>query len=138
MSQPILLDTCAVIWIAEDAAIAKTARAELDAALDDGVPVMVSAMTAWEIGLLAARGRLILSLTPERWFSRFVSSPGVELAPLSANVLIASSYLPGDPPSDPADRIIAATARDLGARLMTRDRLLLSYGELGHLATIAC
>jgi PIN domain nuclease of toxin-antitoxin system len=52
--------------------------------------------------------------------------------------LIASSFLPGRPPRDPADRIIAATARDYGCTLMTRDRALLDYGEQGHIRVLAC
>ena len=51
---------------------------------------------------------------------------------------IASSFLPGEPPRDPADRIILATARDLGATLITRDRLLLKYSEAGQVSTIPC
>jgi PIN domain nuclease of toxin-antitoxin system len=57
---------------------------------------------------------------------------------MSPDVLIASSFLPGKPPRDPADRIIAATARDLGATLITRDRALLGYGNQGHLSVAGC
>jgi PIN domain nuclease of toxin-antitoxin system len=57
---------------------------------------------------------------------------------LSPDILIASSFLPGEPPRDPADRILLATARELGATLITRDRLLLKYGENGGVSTIAC
>ena len=57
---------------------------------------------------------------------------------MSPDVLIASSYLPGKPPKDPIDRIIAATARELGATLVTRDRALLGYGEQGHIAVVEC
>lgn len=138
MTPPIVLDTCAVIWIAEDQPIAAVARSALEDALAEGAPVLVSQMTAWEIGLLVARGRLTLSMTPQQWFERFVSAPGVSGVSLTPNVLIASSFLPGDPPADPADRIIAATARDVGGRLMTRDRALLTYGEAGHVRTLAC
>ena len=42
------------------------------------------------------------------------------------------------PPRDPADRILPATAQDLGAPLITRDRLLLKYGEDGQVSTILC
>ena len=79
-----------------------------------------------------------LVATPERWFQRLLAIPGVRLADLSPDILIASSFLPGDPPRDPADRIILATARDLGVTLITRDRLLLAYGENGQVNTIAC
>jgi PIN domain nuclease of toxin-antitoxin system len=50
----------------------------------------------------------------------------VRLADMSPDLLIAASFLPGKPPRDPADRIIAATARDLGAALITRDRALIA------------
>ena len=88
--------------------------------------------------MLASRGRLQLLIRPERWFANLFEVPGVRLADLSPDLLIASSFLPGKPPRDPADRIIAATARDLGATLVTRDRALLSYGEKGHVAVLEC
>jgi PIN domain nuclease of toxin-antitoxin system len=64
--------------------------------------------------------------------------PNVHLAALSPEILIASSFLPGEPPNDPADRILLATARDLGATLVTRDRAILAYGESGQVSTLAC
>ena len=51
---------------------------------------------------------------------------------------MASAFLPGSPPSDPADRIIAATARAENLVLITRDRKLLSYSAEGHLRGLAC
>lgn len=93
----------------------------------------ISPITAWEIGLLTLHGRLQLLIRPERWFANLFDAPGVELAELTPDVLIASSYLPGRPPKDPHDRIIAATARELGATLITRTRALLAYaGARAH------
>ena len=88
--------------------------------------------------MLTSRGRLQLLIRPERWFANLFDVPGVELAEMSPDLLIASSYLPGKPPKDPTDRIIAATARELGATLMTRDRVLLDYGKQGHIAVLEC
>jgi hypothetical protein len=51
---------------------------------------------------------------------------------------IASSFLPGNPPYHPAERIILAAARDLGAALITRDLLQPKYGEDGQVSTILC
>jgi PIN domain nuclease of toxin-antitoxin system len=135
---PLLLDTHAAIWITEDQPLAKGAIQAVDAAYRAGSTVFVSAITAWEIGLLVSRSRLSLIARPERWFQRLLAIPGVRLADLSPDILIASSFLPGTPPRDPADRIILATARDLGATLITRDRLLLKYGEDGQVSTIPC
>jgi PIN domain nuclease of toxin-antitoxin system len=63
---------------------------------------------------------------------------GVRLAEASPDVLIDSAFLPGDPPFDPADRILAATARRRGLTLVTRDRQLLKYAEAGHLRALGC
>lgn len=136
--QPLLLDTCAVVWIAEGETIAPPAMQALDAAHAAGVVVYVSPMSAWELGMLVARGRLRLLITPQRWFARLFELPHVRLADMSPDILIGSSFLPGDPPRDPVDRIIAATAREYGATLVTRDRALLAYGEQGQISVLGC
>jgi PIN domain nuclease of toxin-antitoxin system len=133
--QPLLLDTCVVIWLTEKASLAPAA---VEALRVNAGSTYISPITAWEVGMLAARGRLQLLIRPERWFANLFDVPGVLLAEMSPELLIASSYLPGKPPRDPTDRIIAATARELGATLITRDRALLDYGEEGHLAVMAC
>ena len=88
--------------------------------------------------MLAARERLKLLITPQRWFARLFEVANVRIADMSPDLLIASSFLPGRPPRDPADRIIAATARDNGCTLVTRDRALLEYGDQGHIRVLAC
>ena len=100
--------------------------------------VMISPITAWEIGLLVERGRLRLSTDAAVWFRTLLRFPGCVLADLPPEVLIASTRLPGNPPRDPADRIIAATAREYGYRVITRDRQILDYAEAGHLQAVAC
>lgn len=134
----LLLDTCAVIWIAEDQPIDPAARKAMTAAYEEGTDVFVSPMSAWEIGMLVARQRLALLTTPQQWFERVLRTPGTQLADMPPEILIASSFLPGDAPRDPADRIIVATAREYGCTLITRDRVLLDYGGKGHVSVLAC
>lgn len=136
--QPLLWDTCAAIWIYEEAPISRPAIELMAEAHRADVPSYVSPITAWEVGMLTARGRLQLLVRPERWFANLFDVPGVRLAEMTPDVLIASSFLPGNPPRDPMDRILAATARDLGATLITRDRALLDYGKQGHIAVVQC
>ena len=100
--------------------------------------VHVSPITAWEIAMLAARGRLALTLSPAAWFAALLAEPGVALAPMPPAVLIGSATLPGTPPRDPADRIIAATAREFGYAIVTRDGELLPYSRDGHIEVITC
>jgi PIN domain nuclease of toxin-antitoxin system len=134
---PLLLDTNAAIWLSRDE-LKASASEKLDEAARTGAATWLSPITAWEVGLLVSHNRLSLGATPQRWFARILAMPNVRIAELSPDILIASSFLPGTPPRDPADRILLATARDLGATLITRDRLLLKYGENGYVSTIAC
>ena len=134
---PILLDTCALLWISNNEPIATSAMAELQAVDDAGMQLAASPISAWELGNLVSRGRLALGMEPSQWF-RQVLEAGVALAPMPPDVLIASAFLPASPLRDPADRILAATARAFGYRLMTRDGSLLAYAAAGHLRAISC
>ncbi len=134
----LLLDTCAVIFLTEQTCIAGAAIDAMRAANEQGATTYISPISAWEIGMLTARGRLQLLIKPERWFANLFDAPNVRLAEISLELLIASSYLPGKPPKDPTDRIIVATAREHGATLITRDRALLSYGAQGHMSVVEC
>lgn len=134
---PLLLDTNAAIWLSRDE-LKASATEKLDEAARAGVATYVSPITAWEVGQLVSRNRLRLGITPQRWFARILAMPNVHLTELTPDILIASSFLPGRLPRDPADRILVATARDLGATLVTRDREILAYGESGQVSTLAC
>ena len=68
---------------------------------------------------------------------RFLSNSGVRLTPLTPEIAIESSFLPRLH-SDPADRLLIATARALGAPIVTRDRRILAYARAGFVAAIAC
>jgi len=100
--------------------------------------IYVSPFSAWEIGTLLAKGKLQIPLPPELWFDTLLALPGVRSAYLSPKILLASTSLPGNPPKDPADRIMAATARVHSYNLITRDRLLLEYAGRGHIQATEC
>src|SRR5688572_18764845 len=124
---PLLLDTCTAIWISEDAPLTDEAVEAMDQAGDAGTPALISPITAWEIGLLIAKGRLALPIDAGVWFNRLVQTANLDLAELTPEVLIASSFLPGNPPRDPSDRIMIATARARSLTVVTRDRNILNY-----------
>jgi PIN domain nuclease of toxin-antitoxin system len=135
---PVLLDTCAAIWLMARAPMSVAALHAIRAARRANLGVYVSPFTAWEIGTLVSKGRMQLTLTPDVWFATLLALPGVRLAPLTQAELLASTALPSTPPSDPADRIIAATARLHGQVLITRDHKLLAYSREGHIRVQAC
>ena len=132
---PLLIDTWAAIWIVRDE-LSDDAEALIE---DSGrrKAVFVSPITAWELGMLASKGRIRLHRDAPTLFSELLKG-GVQLAPMDPDILIASSFLPESCLRDPADRVIAATARALGWRVVTRDRPLLDYAEAGWMQAVAC
>jgi PIN domain nuclease of toxin-antitoxin system len=136
--RPVLLDTCAAIWLVNGDPMSADSRASITAAQRGNLGVYVTPMTAWEIATLVAKNRLQLALSPEAWFDALLGLAGVRLAAMPPGVLIASAALPGLPPKDPVDRIIAATGRAFGYSIITRDGELMDYARSGHINAIGC
>ncbi|RWX78749.1 type II toxin-antitoxin system VapC family toxin [Neorhizobium lilium] len=131
----ILIDTHVLIWVmSRDIKLGSKARHSLDTS---GVgEVLVSAITPWEIALLDRKGRLPLGREVGQWLEDALGHPRIRLVPLEPAISVESTRLPGEFHSDPADRIIAATARHLGIPLLTADRAILAYGEQGYLRVV--
>ncbi|MEO7041157.1 MAG: type II toxin-antitoxin system VapC family toxin [Gemmatimonadaceae bacterium] len=127
---PLLLDTHVWIWAAEqrEEELSPRMLKLIDSASQRG-PVFISAISMWEIAMLAERNRIVLSAEPLQWIERAANVPGVRVIELTPRIAVGSTRLPGSPHADPADRILMATARDIGARLVTRDRRILQYAE---------
>jgi len=83
--------------------------------------------------MLIGRGKLQLSCSPSAWFSTIAARDGIHFIPVYADIAVAAVQLPGNMHKDPADRIIVATARWLGAPLITADLQLQAYQ---HVTTI--
>ena len=135
----ILLDTCAIIWMVLKEPMAPTAVAALMRSAATG-SLLVSPVSGWEVGLLATRRRAALSFRPDplTWFERLLTRPGIRGVELGHKVAVSAAFLPGKLHDDPADRLLVATARDLGVPLVTRDRRILDYAAQGHVEALAC
>ncbi len=134
---PLLLDTHVLLWLLRgDARLSPPVRERIDEAARQR-QLWVSAITPWEIGMLVAKGRLVLDRDVAEWIDAALALPGVQLAPLEPGVAVASTRLPALFHGGPADRILVATARHLGAALVTADAVLLAYGSEGHVAVVA-
>jgi PIN domain nuclease of toxin-antitoxin system len=106
-----------------------------------GGGVLVSPVSAWEIGRLARPGRkapIQFLPDPKSWFARFLAQPGVREAPLHSETAIDSRVLPPPIHGDPADRLLIATARSLNVPIVTRDRLIIDYAAAGHVRVVPC
>lgn len=118
----VLLDTHVWIWwITGSDRLTARERTALDR-LRRGSPPRLSAISLWEAQMLHARGRLELNVPFEPWIVD--ASSVVELVPLDVSVILELDRLPDDFAGDPADRIIAATARSRALELATRDMRL--------------
>ena len=89
-------------------------------------------ISVWELGLLESKGRVHLHTSCAQWVEDALAMPGLTLAPLTPTIAIESTRLPGSFHGDPADRIIVATARTMGARLLTSDKNIRAYGRQRH------
>ncbi|MBV9571334.1 MAG: type II toxin-antitoxin system VapC family toxin [Alphaproteobacteria bacterium] len=137
MKRPFLLDTCAALWIVAEE-MSQTVADALTESRHSGLLTYVSPITAWEIGILARKGRFKSRHAPQRWFEILMETPGAALAELTPAVLMESSFLPGLIHGDPFDRVIAATAREYDFIVVTRDRALLHYAQQGYLSVFKC
>lgn len=128
----LLLDTHTLVWsINEGPKLGKDAKESIRVAGDEG-RVLVSAITPWEVALLVSKGRLTLEVDVMDWVRDALMIPGLTLVPLEPEIAVASTRLPWEMHADPADRILVATARHLGATLVTADGALLEMARRGH------
>jgi PIN domain nuclease of toxin-antitoxin system len=137
VSEPLLLDTHCWVWMQfglTDRFTATGRAAVRDASRDNNL--WLSVISIWEVGLLESKGRLALYMSCERWVEEALAMPGLRLVNLTPKMLIHSARLPGEFHGDPADRILVATAQIEGARLMTKDRRILSYGRSKHVRVL--
>lgn len=134
----LLLDTCAMIWMAQEARMESAAIEAIDRAFAEGRSVGVSAISAWELGMLGRRNKLPAAVSPYSLFDRFAGSDGIRVEPATPSILIDSSFLPGDFHNDPADRIIVATARAQEMTIVTSDRAILAYAGQGYVLALPC
>jgi PIN domain nuclease of toxin-antitoxin system len=124
----VLLDTHVLIqWVEGGSRLTRAQRRVLDDASEEH-PVMVSDITLWEIANLASLGRIGLDRPVRDWLEAAVAPPRVRRVAISPAVAAEVAALPSSFHRDPADRIIVASARTVGATLLTQDRLILASG----------
>lgn len=129
----LLLDTCAMLWLAEGIELTTEAR---KAAADS--KLTVSPISVWEIANLVRKNRIVLAMPVAKWFRQTMDIMAAAMSELTVEILANSCELPGSPPSDPADRILIATAREASMVLMTRDKHILAYSAAGYVRTVVC
>jgi PIN domain nuclease of toxin-antitoxin system len=136
-SEQLLLDTHCWLWIQLGLTqrLSRASLAVIRNAESDG-NVRVSVISIWELAMLEKRGRVALPMNVRTWVEQALSKPGIAVAPLTPEIAIESVHLPGDLHGDPADRMLVATARVLGATLVTKDAQLIRYSRQRHVRAL--
>src|SRR5882762_4723214 len=98
-------------------------KPEYQAALTTAQPtgIEVSIISCWEVAKLVEYKRLTLTLPVLDWLNTALAYPGVRLLPLTPEIMVDSTQLPGTFHKDPADQMIVSTARVHGLPLLTMD-----------------
>lgn len=134
MSEAILLDTHIALWLdSGDANLKDQTRRKIDECWRAGGTILLSAVSAWEIALLADLQRIALDLPAADWIARFLSRPGITPAPLSPESAARAYDMKPFAQRDPADRLLMATAMELHCPLVSYDRNIAQFAKrYGH------
>lgn len=123
----ILLDTHVWIWRhLAPSKLSRAARREIEAKAPIGIP----AIACLELSVLVNRGLLKLDRPTLEWIEDALAERDTELVPISPAIAVRAAGLGGTSVTDPADRLIAATAIELDATLITKDQRLLDYAAI--------
>ena len=117
-----LLDTHVLIrWLSDRSQLSSRQSQVIETA-DADSPLLVSDISLWEVATLHNLGRIRLSIPLREWLEKAVAPPLVRRLGISPAIAAEMAALPDWFHRDPADRILVATARTLGAMLLTQDR----------------
>ena len=121
-----LLDTHVLIWWLDDRDRLSPAQREVVGSVGPESPLLVSDISLWEVATLHSLGRIRLAIPLREWLDKALAPPLVRRHGITPAIAAEVAALPDSFHRDPADRILVATARVLGARLLTQDRRIVA------------
>ena len=122
----LLLDTHVLLWwLAGGDRLTEPIREAIESASPEE-PLLVSDITLWEIATLESLGRIELGRPLRAWLDLATAPPLVRRFGITPAVAAEVAELPDHFHRDPADRVLVATARVLGATLATVDLRIVS------------
>lgn len=119
-----LLDTCALLWLAQGGGPLSIETRER---INHALIIYVSAISGFEIGIKAQKGKLTLPVEPIDWFNTIIEHHDLHVLPLDLITCIQSTKLPAIH-ADPCDRFIIATAQLHNLQIVTADKIFAQYG----------
>jgi len=130
VSPALLLDTHIALWLdSGDRRLRPATRKSIDECWRSGGTIYLSAISVWEIALLCDLRRIALDIALEGWIDRFLARPGIDAVPLNIGAAARAYRLDGFAHRDPADRLLIATAMELGCPLVTYDARIARFAK---------
>lgn len=135
-SDLVLLDTHIWVWLMQDMpGLSKSTLSVIRTAARNQ-QVRISAISIWEVAMLEVKKRITLSIECRAWIQKALSVPGLKMLEMTPDILFESTRLPDNFHADPSDRIIVASARSVGATIITADKAIQAYAKEGHVKVI--
>ena len=125
----VLLDTHVWLWLMDGNSVLSAAFCKAITRCQNQDGILISPISIWEIGMLVEKKRIALEMDCLDWVEKALNRPGISIVPITPQIAIQSTRLPGDVHGDPADRLLIATAHAENAVLVTCDQKLLDYGK---------
>ena len=120
----ILLDTCTFLWIVSGASALSAKSREIFQ--DTGNEIFLSVVSAWEISVKHALGRLQTLGSPDSFVPTQREQHDIDSLPLDEESVLQVDRLP-PLHKDPFDRMLVCQAIVHGLTIMTPDELILQY-----------
>ena len=124
----LLLDTCGFIWLSQCGG--KLSKETLSL-IDEANFVYVSSISAWEVGFLHSKDKLILPSAPEEWFNNICEQQNISVINITPQIGFKANILPWHH-KDPADRLIISTALIHNLAVVTQDQFFPAYNVVTH------
>ncbi|AAY61552.1 PIN domain protein [Rickettsia felis str. Pedreira] len=133
----LVLDTHVLLWsILQPEELSEQIKHKINLAQENS-QLFLSSISLWEIAMLNFKKRINVYEPIKDFLNSITNINGLSIKDISPEVAAESVSLMDDFHGDPADRIIVATAKCLGATLLTRDQKILSWAKLGHIKSIS-
>ena len=135
-NSPVLLDTHVLIWSLSDFENLSDQTKEIIDIAKNQQKLLVSSISLWEIAMLKSKRRINIYKPIKEFLKSIVEIEGIKIVDITYDIAADSTLLLDNFHGDPADRIIAATAINKEAVLLTRDRQILEWAALGNIKAV--
>lgn len=125
----ILIDTNILVWLTSSPEkLTPNAKKYVNQARKSK-EIFVSSISIWEIALLIKKKRLSFKIGFDSWLSKVKQLSYLKFMDIDVEIAVKSVQLNWSN-QDPADRIIVATAQNLGTKVITSDRKILQLKSI--------